>query len=194
MSSTQTAVAYTHARPCVGVKVLDQISYLTQSMLSQVLTNDAKMGSGAVYTQSDEAGFSGRQNLSAGVHQKKVESHEFDAVYADEAALPSFAQMAAAQGPHLAGGPQLWSEKQSRLQSRGQVNDCSLLNDRCVRLFNSVDTVQWQVAHVCEFTTQENDRYSIFPLSTLVGCSAFSLACSSGAWALYTQYRHYDTT
>jgi len=143
MSSTQTAVAYTHARPCVGVKVLDQISYLTQSMLSQVLTNDAKMGSGAVYTQSDEAGFSGRQDLSATVHQKKVESHEIDSVYADEAALPSFAQMAAAQGSQLAGVPQLWSDKQSRLQLRGQVNDCRLLSDRCVCLLNTV--IQYNV-------------------------------------------------
>ncbi|KAA6425024.1 MAG: hypothetical protein FRX49_05198 [Trebouxia sp. A1-2] len=96
----------------------------------QVVSTDATMGSGAVYTQSDEAGFSGRQNLSAGVQQKKVESHELDSVYADEAALPSFAQMAAAQGPQLAGGPQLWSDKQPRLQLRGQVNGCSLLSDR----------------------------------------------------------------
>ncbi|KAL0037133.1 hypothetical protein WJX79_001909 [Trebouxia sp. C0005] len=38
----------------------------------QVVSTDATMGSGAVYTQSDEAGFSGRQNLSAGVQQKKL--------------------------------------------------------------------------------------------------------------------------
>ncbi len=119
---------------CVGISVLNQISPLAQGVLSQVTSTDTEMGSSAVYTQSDEAGFSGRQNLSAGVHQKKVESHEIDSIYADEAALPSFAQMAAAQGPQLAGGPQLWSDKQSRLQSRGQVNDCSLLSDRCVRL------------------------------------------------------------
>lgn len=162
-------------------------------MLSQVTSTDAEMGRSAVYTQSDQAGFNSRQNLLAGVHQNTVESHENDSVYADEAALPSFAQMAAAQGPQLAGGPQLWSDKQSRLQSRGQVNDCNLLNDRCVCLFKSFDTVQRQVAHVCEFT-QEKDRYSMFPVSMLVGCSAFSLGCSSGAWALYMQYRHYDST
>ncbi|KAL0049006.1 hypothetical protein WJX82_004132 [Trebouxia sp. C0006] len=108
----------------------------------QVTSINAETGNGAVYTQSNEAGFGGRQNLSAGVHQKKADSeaheseahdseaHEFDSVYADEAALPSFAQMAAAQGPQLAGGPQLWSDKQPRLQSRGRVNDCSLLSDR----------------------------------------------------------------
>jgi len=96
------------------------------------------MGRSAVYTQSDQAGFSGRQNLSAGVHQNQVESHGFDSVYADEAALPSFAQMAAAQGSQLAGGPQLWSDKESRLQPCGQVNDCSLLSDRCACLLNSV--------------------------------------------------------
>ena len=106
-------------------------------MLSQVTSTDAEMGNGAVYTQSDQAGFSGRHNLSAGVHQKNVESHEIDSGYADEAALPSFAQMTAAQGPQLAGGPQLWSDQQPRLQSRGQVNDCSLLSDRCVLMLRS---------------------------------------------------------
>ncbi|DBA75846.1 TPA: hypothetical protein ACH3X1_010248 [Trebouxia sp. C0004] len=96
----------------------------------QVTLTEAELGSGAVYTQLDEAGFSGKQNLSAGEQQKKVESHEIDSVYADEAALPSFAHMAAAQGSQLAGVPQLWSNKQSRLQLRGQVDDCSLLSDR----------------------------------------------------------------
>lgn len=132
----------------VGVSVLDQISSVTQSMLSraQVTSNNAERGSGAVYTQSDEAGFSGRHSLS-GVHQNKVESHEFDSVYADEAALPSFAQMAAAKGSQLAGVPQLWSDKQSRLRSRGQVKDCSLLSERCVRLLNSV--IQYTTGSAC---------------------------------------------
>ena len=36
-----------------------------------------------------------------------------DSIYADEAALPSFAQMAAAQGPQPAARPQLWSGRGS---------------------------------------------------------------------------------
>lgn len=140
----------THVPMSVGIPALDHIVPLVQGMLLQVTSINAETGNGAVYTQSNEAGFGGRQNLSAGVHQKKADSeaheseahdseaHEFDSVYADEAALPSFAQMAAAQGPQLAGGPQLWSDKQPRLQSRGRVNDCSLLSDRCALSLHSV--------------------------------------------------------
>lgn len=134
----QRSCSHTCSPMSVQIPAFYQIGPVIQSMLSQVTSTNAEIGSSPVYTQSDEAGFSGRQNLLAGVHQSKVESHESDSVYADEAALPSFAQMAAVQGPQLAGWPQLWSGKQPRLQSRAQVNGCSLLSGRCVCLFNSV--------------------------------------------------------
>ena len=56
-----------------------------------------------------------RQPLSNRHHHRTNEQlmarDDTDPIFADEAALPSFAEMAAAQGPQPAAQPQLWSDR-----------------------------------------------------------------------------------
>lgn len=60
----------------------------------------------------------------------KVDADAHDSVYADEAALPSFAQMQAAQEPQLLDAPQLWSDRQSLVAQLGQKGHSKLPGGR----------------------------------------------------------------
>ena len=92
------------------------MSTATQALLSQAGHQAAVVAASqafnATHSQSDKTGISGRL---AGVHLREAETDENESVYADEAALPSFAQMAAAQGPRSAAAPQLWSDRPARI-------------------------------------------------------------------------------
>ena len=88
----------------------------TQAMLPQAGQQAAFVAASqtfiATHSQSDKAGISGSL---AGGQNRGLEADENESVYADEAALPSFAQMAAAQGLRSAAAPQLWSDRPIRI-------------------------------------------------------------------------------
>lgn len=107
----------------------------TQAMLSQMghqaAVGAARQTFNATHSQSDKAGVS---SGLAGVQHRQADADENESVYADEAALPSFAQMAAAQGPRSAAAPQLWSDRPARIAPQQHRYSDSLLGDRNIGL------------------------------------------------------------